>query len=248
MKKIVLAGDVGFEITFEGLVETFNSKEIEDGDDIEIRLLSMGGDVFQGEAVYAKLASHPGKVTIFVDSIAASAASLIAMAADELVMGPNAYLMVHKPWTMTRGNSDQLRGTLKVLTELEERYVQAYKSKAGDKLTEDKIRDLMTANGGDGEYISAKEAVRMGLADRIDGKLTEARVLPTKFADAAGRAPIQIAARLKHVMTDEEKQALLEENIKAAKAQSRESSPEPEEEPEKKANPRVAELRARFKK
>ena len=82
--------------------------EIGNGD-VDIHINSGGGDVFAGIAIYNMLRSCAGKKTVYIDGWAASIASIIAMAGDEIIMPENSYLMVHKAWTVAMGNADEMR-------------------------------------------------------------------------------------------------------------------------------------------
>jgi ATP-dependent Clp endopeptidase proteolytic subunit ClpP len=99
--------------------------------DIEVRLNSPGGDVFEGFTIYNRLKQHKAKVTIYVDGLAASIASIIAMAGDDIIMGEGALMMIHKPWTWTAGNSSELEETIDRLMDIEEQLVKVYQKKTG---------------------------------------------------------------------------------------------------------------------
>jgi ATP-dependent Clp protease protease subunit len=220
---ITLTGDVGFEISYQGFIDTLESRGIASDDDLVIKLFSPGGEVFEAEMIFSEIKRRKGRTTCYVDSLAASAASLIAVAADELIMGPNAYLMIHKPFTVMQGNSTRLRSRLKTLEELESRYVAAYRSKTGNKLSEKFILELMSANEGEGSYLTAEEAVEFGLADRIDEQLAAARIIPlNREAEHFKNPPMAIAAKLKRVLKPHEQDDLLRANLEAVRQQRHE--------------------------
>ena len=134
------------------------------GDDIEVHLDSPGGDVFAGVAIYNSLRDYAGKVTVFVDGLAASAASLVAMAGDEVIMRPGAMIMIHEPWSVASGNAEALRKSATVLDEIKQAVVPIYTNKTGLSRTE--IEEMMS----DETWLSAKKAVAKNFADRIESE------------------------------------------------------------------------------
>ncbi|GAA4117447.1 hypothetical protein GCM10022215_18100 [Nocardioides fonticola] len=135
-------------------------------DHLLVRLHSFGGNAIEGVAIANLLANHPaGTTTVVVDGLAASAASLIALAGDELVMSPGAQLMIHDAWTVAAGNAAELRAEADWIDKQSQNYAETYAHRAGGTAAE--WRDVMTANNGDGTWYSAEEAVTAGLADRV---------------------------------------------------------------------------------
>lgn len=126
---------------------------------ISVRLNSPGGSLFEGVAIANAIRSHPANVTCFVDSLAASVASLIALAGDRLVMKPQSLLMIHDASTGTHGNAEEMRKTAAVLEKLSDNIAAAYASRAGG--TKNEWRDAMLAE----TWFTAEEAVTAGLAD-----------------------------------------------------------------------------------
>lgn len=134
--------------------------------DIKVRIQSYGGDAFEGISVLNLLKTSGKKVTVEVLGVAASAASVIAMAGEKIVMHPTSQLMIHNCWTLAVGNSKELRKTADDMDKIMESMKAAYLAKAGGKLTADKLQDLL-----DGEtYLTADECLVYGLCDEIDGK------------------------------------------------------------------------------
>lgn len=126
---------------------------------ITVRINSPGGDVFAGVAIYNMLNEHDGDVTIKVDGIAASIASLIAMSGDKIVMLPGAMMMVHNPWTLAAGNADDLREVVESLEKCAESMVPIYVARTGQ--TEEKVKELLKAE----TWMTAQDAVDLGFAD-----------------------------------------------------------------------------------
>jgi ATP-dependent protease ClpP protease subunit len=128
---------------------------------LEVRLNSPGGDMFDGVAIYNTLRNHPAKVTAYVDGLAASAASVIAMGADELVMGTGTQLMIHDAWALSVGNADDMRAQAAVMDQLSDSMADIYADRAGGTAAD--WRKAMR----DEAWYGADEAVEAGLADRI---------------------------------------------------------------------------------
>lgn len=145
--------------------ETINSKDVVEAldgidKDVLIRLNSPGGDAFQGIEIYNYLKNHPSHITVEVTALAASAASIIAMAADELIMSKGASLMIHEAKTVAIGNKADIKKTLSSLENVDESIIEIYQDKTG--LDENEIRNLMTAE----TWFTAKSAVEKGFADK----------------------------------------------------------------------------------
>lgn len=131
------------------------------GQDIELQIASNGGDVFAGSEIYTALKAYTGQVTCQVVGLAASAASIIAMAGDKVQMSPVAQLMIHQAWTDNEGNSDSMNHTADVLNSLDGSIVNAYMLKTG--LDQNTIIKMMS----DETWMSAQAAVDKGFADEI---------------------------------------------------------------------------------
>lgn len=131
------------------------------GKDITVWIDSYGGSVFAGASIYNALKEHDGKITVKVDSKAMSAASVIAMAADELFMSPMAVMMIHNPLTSGHGDMHALRKVADILDTVKESIVNAYVAKTG-KSSED-ISSMMD----DETWMSANVAVKNGFADGV---------------------------------------------------------------------------------
>ena len=130
--------------------------------ELTLRINSPGGSVFDGVAIYNALKRHQARVTVWVDGIAASIASMIAMAGDEVVMPENAMLVLHDPSGLVAGTAADMRATADALDKMTAAMIAAYRDKSGAGDTE--IAGLMTAE----TWLSAEEAVELGLADRVE--------------------------------------------------------------------------------
>lgn len=142
-------------------------KELEahkDAKQINLYVNSMGGSVAEGVTIFNQIRRHSAKVTAYIDGFACSIASVIPMAADEVVMGENAMLMIHNPWTFAMGNSKDLRKAADDLDKVREGCIlTAYKSKCGDKLTDEKLTEMLDEE----TFLTAAECLEYGFADRI---------------------------------------------------------------------------------
>lgn len=128
---------------------------------INLRINSPGGSVFEGIAIANALRSHPASVTVYVDALAASIASVIALAGDRLVMMPQSQLMIHDASGACYGNAEDMEYMVGLLNKQSDNIADAYADRAGG--TSDEWRDLMKAE----TWYSAKEAVAAGLADEV---------------------------------------------------------------------------------
>lgn len=136
-------------------------KELDPKGEINLRINSPGGSVTDGIAIYNLLKNHKAKVNTFVDGLAASMASVIAMAGDTITMPENALMMIHNPWGGAMGDADELRKTADVLDKMKTALVSAYVNKTG--LDDTEIANLMTAE----TWMTGAEALEKGFATQI---------------------------------------------------------------------------------
>lgn len=129
--------------------------------DVTIWINSPGGNVFAAAEVYTMIRDYPGTVTVKIDAIAASAASVVAMAGDRVMMSPVAMIMVHDPMTIAMGNARAMEKAITTLNEVKESILNAYVAKTG--LSRNKVAKLMS----DETWLNAKKAVELGFADEI---------------------------------------------------------------------------------
>lgn len=171
---------------------------------INVYINSYGGSVFEGTSIYNQLKRHPAHKTVYVDGWACSIASVIAMAGDEVVMPRNTLMMIHNMWMYTSGNAEQLRKAADDLDTINASGRQAYLAKAGGKLPEDKLVELMNAE----TWLTAEQCIELGLADRYaeeDADMSgAAEVLQKANLNLEQRINIQksLCAQLKQ-LTDE---------------------------------------------
>ena len=136
-----------------------------DAKTIKLAINSPGGSVFDALAMYNALRQHPANVEVTVLGVAASAASLVAMAGDTIVMPENAFMMIHNPLNFAYGNADELREMADVLDKIGASLVATYANRTG--LPEDEIKALLDAE----TWLNAEEAVLKGFADELQPAL-----------------------------------------------------------------------------
>ena len=147
----------GDEITPQMFREELYAEE----GDITLWVNSPGGNVFAAAEIYTMLRDYPGKVTVRIASIAASAASVVAMSGNPVQMSPTALIMIHDPSTIAMGNAKDMEKAITTLNEVKESIINAYAFKTG--LTRNRISKLMS----DETWLNAKKAVELGFADEI---------------------------------------------------------------------------------
>ena len=150
-----------------------------DVSEIHIYINSYGGSVFEGTAIYSQLKRHQAKKVVHVDGFACSVASVIAMAGDEIIMPRNALMMIHNMWRSAVGNASQLRKAADDLEVINAAGRQAYLQKAGAKLSEDRLAEMMDAE----TWLTAQQCIDLGLADKLadqDADMTKANEILQK--------------------------------------------------------------------
>ena len=129
--------------------------------DIVIWVNSPGGDCVAASQIYTMLMEYKGRVTVKIDGIAASAASVIAMAGTEVLMAPTSLLMIHNPLTVAIGDSEEMLKAIAMLDEVKESIINAYELKTG--MSRAKLAHLMDAE----TWMNAQKAIELGFADGI---------------------------------------------------------------------------------
>lgn len=156
--------------------------------DVTVQVNSPGGDMFEGIAIYNMLRGHPAKVTIEVMGWAASAASIIAMAGDEIRMGLGTFMMVHNAWGVVVGNRHDMRDAADMFDGFDAAIADIYEARTGMARTE--IERLMDAE----TFMTAAKAVELGFADSVDdgvaapsgdAKSTDRRLMARRQTEAA---------------------------------------------------------------
>lgn len=148
-------------------------KELGEVNELTVRINSGGGSVFEGVGIYNQLKTHAAKVIIQIDALAASIASIIAMAGDEIVMAENALMMIHNPMGFTFGDAEAHAKTIELLDSIKETLVGTYTARTGQSTEE------VTGWMNDETWMTATEALERGFADKLaENKGVQAKLTP----------------------------------------------------------------------
>jgi ATP-dependent Clp protease protease subunit len=156
---------------------------------LNVYINSPGGNVFDGVAIYNEIRRFDARKVVHVDGVAASAASMIAMAGDEIVMAHNATMMIHEPWGLAIGNADEMRATADLLDKISDDAV--LESYSRTEQPKEQLKEWMKAE----TWMNASEAVERKFADRVTGpKKKEEK----KEEGAAAHAALGLKAALEN--------------------------------------------------
>ena len=176
MWKVTAESDSGAEILLYDVISNFDSeqygfvsakglitkiKAMGSIKNITLRINSVGGNVFEAQAMHSYLQSHPANVTVRIDGIAASAASVVAMAGDKIIMPENTLMMIHNPTGGVYGEADDMRDTAEILDKVRDTIANTYAAKTG--LDREKIIQMMN----DETWLTATEAHELKFCDEI---------------------------------------------------------------------------------
>ena len=179
---------------------------------LNIYLNSLGGSVFQGQAIFSILKRHSAYKNVYIDGIAASIASVIAMAGDTISMPKNAMVMIHNPWTFAMGNSADLRKEADALDKIRESMIVAYMDKIQGKTTEEELIDLLDAE----TWLSAQDCFDRGFCDELlDEKEIAASCLDSKMLSNYKNIPDSLKNLQKgadRLSDDEKRRKIIEES------------------------------------
>ena len=162
-RTLFLNGTIAEESWFDDDVtpQLFKEELMGGSGDITVWINSPGGDCISASQIYTMLKNHKSKVTVKIDGIAASAASVVAMAGDETWISPTGYLMIHNPMTCAAGNKADMEKAIALLDEIKEGIINAYEEKT--HLSRSKIAKMMDEE----TWINAKKAKQLGFVDGI---------------------------------------------------------------------------------
>ncbi|WP_370547476.1 MULTISPECIES: ClpP-like prohead protease/major capsid protein fusion protein [Edwardsiella] len=152
-------------------------------DRIDLHIHSPGGDVFDGIAIYNLLSHHPASKTVYIDGLAASMASVIAMVGDPIIMPENAMMMLHKPWGIAGGDADDIRDYADLLDKLETVLIPAYMQKSGQS------REAIAALLEQETWLSGAECVEQGFADTLAAPLQRMAALQSQRLEEFAHMP-----------------------------------------------------------
>lgn len=181
--------------------------ELENGEgNITVWINSPGGDCIAAAQIYNMLLDYKGSVTVKIDGIAASAASVIAMAGTKVIMSPVSMLMIHNPMTMASGDTSEMEKAIAMLGEIKESIINAYERKTG--MSRAKLSHLMDAE----TWMDAGKAVELGFADEIlarDGNTANAEAVLYSENAVSRRLWNKLAEKYKEVPKGRNVQELL---------------------------------------
>ncbi|HEO5626007.1 TPA: Clp protease ClpP [Streptococcus agalactiae] len=163
VRTLRIEGQIADETWFgdEVTPQQFKNDLISGTGDITLWINSPGGDVFAAAQIYNMLMDYQGDVHVIIDGLAASAASVIAMAETTVSMSPVAMMMIHNPWTFAQGEAKDMAKVIEMLGEIKESIINAYELRTG--LSRTKISHLMDSES----WFNAKKAVELGFADKV---------------------------------------------------------------------------------
>lgn len=188
-RTLFLNGEISDETWYgdEVTPQLFKDELNIDSGDITVWINSPGGDVFAAAQIYNMLRDYKGHVTVKIDGLAASAASVIAVAGDTVLVSPVAMMMIHNPATLAMGNTKDMEAAIAMLNEVKESILNAYVDKTG--LSRNKLSKMMD----DETWFNAKKAVELGFADEVlfaaeEKKKPEEKQVPEK---EEGKEPVE---------------------------------------------------------
>ena len=180
--------------------ELFKQELNAGGGDIIVQINSCGGDCIAAALIYNMLRAYPGKVTVHIDGLAASAASVVAMAGDTVLISPLGLIMVHNPLTFAAGDHNELKKAIDMLEEVKNSIINAYALKTG--LSRSKLSHLMEAE----TWMDAGTAIELGFADGMIERVPVPAVQPqnTLYSQrtAANRLMNKLTEQSSHVAPD----------------------------------------------
>lgn len=201
---------------------------------VTVRINSPGGEIFEGNAIYNALRRHPGGVTVEIDSLAASMATVIAMAGEKRTMAENGMFMIHNPWSLSAGESKDFRRQADLLDDLKSNIVSAYAGRTG--MDRDELSEMMDAE----TWLTATEAKDYGFITDITEPMQAAAKFDGSLLAKFDKAPASIMAKTSKPKAEDEKV----EDVKPEEVKVEETAPA---EVEKTEEPKVEEEPAEVK-
>jgi len=189
-------GDAAAELDAQTLINEIRAAG--ESERIDLHINSGGGLVFEGLAVFNALQAHKGGVTVTVDAIAASMASVIAMAGQKIVMPENSMMMIHNPAADVSGTADDFEKTMEDLRRVETMIAEIYSKRSG--LPIERVLKLMAVES----WFSGPEAVEMGFADEVQAAVPIAAFAKIDFAKASYRVPSNILAKFRDSKSEDD--------------------------------------------
>lgn len=150
-------------------------KSLTNATTINLRLNSDGGNVFDGLSIYNYLKSQPKRVVVDIDGVAASIASIVALAGDEINIAENAWMMIHDPWLVTRGTSEDLRKTAETMDGIRDTLLDTYMKRS--KVDREEVSSMMAEE----TWLNADRALELGFVDYVTESLSIAACVNPEF-------------------------------------------------------------------
>ncbi|EPT8326504.1 ClpP-like prohead protease/major capsid protein fusion protein [Providencia rettgeri] len=163
---------------------------------INLHIHSPGGEVFEGIAIYNQLKNHNANITVYIDGLAASMASVIAMVGDEVKMPKNAMMMIHKPWGVSWGDANDMRDYADLLDKVENVLIPAYMEKTG------KTKEEIEAMLGEETWLTAEECVEHGFANTVIEPVKAMASLSSKRIEEFKSMPKSLQNTLKNSLAN----------------------------------------------
>lgn len=178
---------------------------------VTVAINSPGGDVFEGLAIYNLLREHPAEVSVKVMGLAASAASVIAMAGDTITMGLGSQMMVHRSWGMVVGNSADFAAAVPIFEGFDASMTEIYAARTG--LSKPEIAAYLDGpdKASDGTWFTAEQAVDAGFADQVSSADRAAAAAPLLPAALAAKRRLDVALATGKRLTSSERRALFKD-------------------------------------
>lgn len=180
-----------------------------DIDTLNVYINSPGGDVFEGIAIYNMLKRHKAHINVYIDGLAASISSVIAMAGDTVYMPSNAMMMIHNAWMFAVGDYNDLREAADNLEKINTSMKQSYMDRTKSDITEEDLTKLMD----DETWLSAQECFDYGFCDDIEEEKEIAASIDTKMLAKYKNTPKELLSKVKK--TKEPKKAIKDEEIES---------------------------------
>lgn len=182
-------GFFGGGVSPEALYAETKAMNLAAGDELTVRINSPGGNFIDGNAIYNHLRSLKAKVIVRIDGIAASAASIIAMAGDRIEMPANSMMFIHNPWMWVAGDSSAMRAAADELDNFRDNAAGTYLRRTGDKISRAELLKMLDEQ----TYLSAEESVKYGFADVVDEPVRAAALLQFDLAKYGFPVPKALA-------------------------------------------------------
>lgn len=193
------------DITSGNVKEFLNTSDVSQ---LNVHVNSGGGDVFESIAIHNLLKSHSAKISIYIDGLAGSGASVIAMAGDEIIMPRNAMMMIHKAWTVAAGNADEFRKVANDMDKIDHAVTESYTGRfVGER---EELVTLLTNE----EWLTADECMALGFCDSVgEIQLNENEDEPEDSNENEAQTVASIVDKYKVVASTEKKKIETKNNI-----------------------------------